>query len=213
MAAATGSRAVGADDQLRGLHLDLEAAAGPAGNPAAVSYASQTATIASTWLTVLTFGKVITRLSGRPPCSSRVDRKRSRVRRPRRRVGRLEALEPQADEGRGPPGGDRSGQFARGPDRLGVLDLVAAIAVAVLEVEPQVLDRLGGQLGLDPRSDRRDQVLASDPTERQSAASPPCAATRSVAVAPQRSRQVDGVACRPARRRCAPAAGGRPRPG
>ena len=61
----------------------------------------------------------------------------------------LEALEPDPDKLGRHVGGQGVGDGTRGPDRVGVL-LLAAVAVAVLEVEPQVLDRVGPQLGGDP---------------------------------------------------------------
>jgi hypothetical protein len=73
--------------------------------------------------------------------------------------GLLEALEAQADEGRGPARGDRFGHQLGRPDRVGVLRRVAAIAVTVLEVQPQVLDRFPFELGVDARRDLGHQLV------------------------------------------------------
>ncbi len=116
--------------------------------------------MASTWLTVLTFGKVITRPSGKLTGALQ-ERAQEEIQRPQPSTSgrRLEALEAQSDERRGCPGGQRVGQSSRDRHGVGVLDRVGPRTVAVLEVQPEVLDRLGGQLGLGPYGDRLDQVL------------------------------------------------------
>jgi hypothetical protein len=91
----------------------------------------------------LTLGRVTTNPSGRPPWPSRAPRNRSSVRTPRRRVAGLEALEADAAKGRC---AGRRGEHARGAQGVGVLLAVAAVAVAVLEVDPQILDGLGSSL-------------------------------------------------------------------
>ena len=62
---------------------------------------------------------------------------------PRRRLERLEA---DPDERRGEVGAGRGGDALRRTHGVGVLEVVAAVAVAVLEVDPQVLDRLPCEL-------------------------------------------------------------------
>ena len=74
----------------------------------------------------------------RPGCET----KRSRVRRPAGAGGGLEALEPDPDERRRGAGGDGGGHGGCGGDGVGVLGVVAPVPVAVLEVQPEVLDRL-----------------------------------------------------------------------
>ncbi len=51
--------------------------------------------------------------------------------------------------GAAPPARDRGREVFRGSDRRGVLVLVGPNAVAVLEVDAQILDRLGVQLAAD----------------------------------------------------------------
>ena len=53
------------------------------------------------------------------------------------------------------PAVERVGQPAGDRDGVGVFRRVAPVAVAVLEVQPQILDRLADQLRLDPRRDLR----------------------------------------------------------
>ena len=78
------------------------AAAGPAARtpPPARAHAS---TIAATCSSDVTFGQRDHEPSGRPPASTSVPRNRSSVRSPRRRVGRLERLDPDAAERRSTP--------------------------------------------------------------------------------------------------------------
>ena len=121
-------------------------------------------------------------------------RNRSRVRTPRRRVGASKHLNRRPDEGRG-AARRRSPRPAPAARRTASASsaVVAAVAVAVLEVEPQVLDRFGGQLGLDPWRDLGDRVPRSRPSERHSAASPPCSSTRASGRRAPLLRQVGGV--------------------
>ena len=58
----------------------------------------------------------------------------------------LEALHPDSVEWRGVSGRDRRREALGGRDRYGVLVIVGPDAVAVLEVDAQILDRLGVQL-------------------------------------------------------------------
>ena len=60
--------------------------------------------------------------------------------------GRLEALEPDPDERRGAAVRDGGGDGGRGSDGVGVLGVVTPVPVAVLEVQPEVLDRLAAEL-------------------------------------------------------------------
>ena len=126
--------------------------------------------MASTWLTVLTFGKVIISPSGSGPASSRVDRNRSRVRSPRRRVGASKHLNRRPTKAGATPSATAAASSRADPDGVGVLVVVAAVAVAVLEVEPQVLDRLGAELGRDLRGHLGREVvgqpeLGAEPVE------------------------------------------------
>ncbi len=75
---------------------------------------------------------------------------------------RLHALDPDTDVRRRAAVGDGRRHQTRGTDRLGVLLGVGARAVAVLEVDPQVLDRLAHQLGPDPGVHLGDQVVGGD---------------------------------------------------
>ena len=105
--------------------------------------------------------------------------------------GRLEALEPDADERRRGAGGDGGGHSVGRGNGGGVLCLVAAVPEAVLEVEAQVLDRFAFELRLDPRRDGGGEfgVLAQ---QRAELSSPPWAAAVASAWAPQ-SAANDGV--------------------
>ena len=151
--------AVGAEDRLRGLDLDLEAQRRRRPSPARAR--SRASTIASTWSTEVTLGRVTTKPSGicaaappgtAPGCGCRA-----------RRVDALEALEPDAVEGRPRRRLDRLPQ-RRGGRRGGrVLLVVGADAVAVLEVDPQVLDRLVVELARAPRSS--SVLVAADHVE------------------------------------------------
>jgi hypothetical protein len=58
----------------------------------------------------------------------------------------LETLHPDSVEWRGVSGRDRRREGLGGRDRYGVLVIVGPDAVAVLEVDAQILDRLGVQL-------------------------------------------------------------------
>ena len=58
-----------------------------------------------------------------------------------------EGLDAQPHERRQRPGGGGRGQRRGGRRGVAVLDVVAAVAVAVLEVDAQVLQRLAGELG------------------------------------------------------------------
>ena len=84
--------AVRAEDRLRGLHLDLELQRTGRQAHVPVRVRSQTTTIASTWSTEVTFGRVTTKPSGRPPAAASSPTNRSSVRSPRRRVGRSKFL-------------------------------------------------------------------------------------------------------------------------
>jgi hypothetical protein len=70
--------------------------------------------------------------------------------RPRRRLERLEA---DADERRGETRTGCGGHPLGGALGVGVLDVVAMVAVAVFEVDPQILDRFAFELLEHPRSD------------------------------------------------------------
>ena len=69
---------------------------------------------------------------------------------PRRRVGASKHLNRIPKKAGAVPAACACGEERRRADAVGVLGLLAAVAVAVLEVEPQVLDRLRPQLGADP---------------------------------------------------------------
>ncbi len=64
---------------------------------------------------------------------------------------RLQALTPHPRERRCRASIERGGQRGRRRPRVGVLGGLTAVTVAVLEVQPEVLDRLGGEFGLDQR--------------------------------------------------------------
>jgi hypothetical protein len=65
--------------------------------------------------------------------------------------GGFETLEADADERGRAAGGDCGGHRGSRGDSSGVLGVVAPVPVSVLKIEPEVLDRFGFQLGLDPR--------------------------------------------------------------
>ncbi len=60
--------------------------------------------------------------------------------------GRFEALEPDADERRGDAVAHRLGHQLGGPDGVCVFLVVGPVSVPVLEVQTQILNRLGRQL-------------------------------------------------------------------
>ena len=105
--------------------------------------------MAWTWSTDVTLGRVSRKPSVRPPARTSSPRNRSRVRRPRRRVGASNDLNRIPWNGAAFPSCTDCGQGAGGGDRGGVLLGVRAVAEAVLEVDPQVLDRLGLELPAD----------------------------------------------------------------
>ena len=75
---------------------------------------------------------------------------------------RLEALEPQPDERRGDAWPHCSRQPCAQRQRYRASSASSpAVAVAVLEVEPQVLDRFAAQLGLDAGRDLDDEIIGS----------------------------------------------------
>ena len=75
--------------------------------------------------------------------------KMSSVAMARRRVAASRLLQRSPQNGGAWPAATASRQPGRGRPRVVVLGGPAAVAVAVLEVQPQVLDGLAGQLGLD----------------------------------------------------------------
>jgi hypothetical protein len=75
----------------------------------------------------------------------------------------LEAAEPDAGERRGGAGRDGRGELDGGALGLGVLLRVRPDAVAVLEVDAQVLDRLGAELLPDPLGERAGQLVRHAP--------------------------------------------------
>jgi len=64
--------------------------------------------------------------------------------------GGFEALEADADERRSCSGRNRSRNGVGGSNGVGVFCLVAAVTVAVFEIEAQVLNGLRGKLGSNP---------------------------------------------------------------
>ena len=70
--------------------------------------------------------------------------------------GRLEGLRPDPRRRRGRPRLEVGSQRGRGAEHVVVL-LVRRAAVAVLGVDPEILDRLGGQLDPDARQRLLDQ--------------------------------------------------------
>ena len=72
--------------------------------------------------------------------------------------GRLEGFEPDADERRGHATADGVRDPLGGEHGIGILGLVAAIAVHVLEVEAEVLDGLARELLLHQRCDERGEL-------------------------------------------------------
>ncbi len=143
-------RAVRAEDDLRGLDLDLEGQPSPGQAvlllqpPAQVGHRLDLRDRGD-------LGQGHGEARRQRPVAEQ--RGQEDVHRPDRPVpgGRLQALAPQPGERRRRPGRHGGGQRGGRADRVGVLSVVAAVAVAVLEVQPQVLDRLGGQLGADQR--------------------------------------------------------------
>ena len=141
--------AVGAEDRLRGLHLDLEPQ--PArGEPVRLL-------------------QPLAHLDRRPHLVGRGDLGQGDQEAVRQRAGveqgaedeierpqaapagcRLQALDSDAGERRARRRGEQAGQGSAGGRRGRVLLGVGAGAVAVLEVHPQVLHRLAGQLGPHP---------------------------------------------------------------
>ena len=99
--------------------------------------------------------------------------------------GRLERLEPDPVERRGLPVVHGPGQGAGGGERGDVLLGVRAVAEAVLEVDPQVLDRLGLELptyqGVDDRGDLDRHTRRVGELLRR----PPCASSAASASRPQ----------------------------
>ena len=119
-------RAVRAEDRLRRLHLDLEAQPADAERPPRA--ARRRSTIASTWSTLVTFGRRDD--SRRAPPAVGAARWWNATQRPQARApgGRLEALDPDAAERRArcPPLAGRERGGGRGG--IGVLGFVAACA-------------------------------------------------------------------------------------
>jgi hypothetical protein len=72
---------------------------------------------------------------------------------------RLETGEADADVGRRGPLSHSGDDLLRRPPDIGVFRLVAAVAIAVLEVEAKVFDRLVIELRLDAGGDIRDVLL------------------------------------------------------
>lgn len=79
----------------------------------------------------------------------------------------FEALEADADERRGRSVRNCCGNCVGGSNGVGVFCLIAAVAVAVLEVQTEVLDRLGSELRGDALGNSGSQVrfLAQQLTE------------------------------------------------
>ena len=117
----------------------------PGGRPWASSSLVHSRVIAVTWSAEVTFGSVTTNPGGSRPRASSSARNRSSVRIARWRVGRSRLLQRSPVNGGAAPRLVRQAG-GRGP---GVRVLVGAV-VPVLEVQPEILDRLGGELGQHP---------------------------------------------------------------
>ena len=132
---------------------------------------------------------------------------------PRRRVGASKHLKRMPTNGGRDPVGHGVGHRTGDPDRVGVLGLVAAVAVAVLEVQPQVLDRLARAAWRRPARPPARRGSESRPSSPHSAVDP--AVLLHQARAPRRPTAAAAPGCsgRPARTRCGRAGGGRPRRG
>ena len=104
--------------------------------------------IASTCSTEVTLGSVMT---SRPAGRRLGQRAHEQLQgaRPAAARRRLEALEPNSVKWRGFSGRDRRGEGLGGSDRCGIFVFVGPDAIAVLEVDPQILDGLGVQLAAD----------------------------------------------------------------
>ena len=180
-----GRRAVGAEHELRRLDLHLEPEPPVRAGRARARAPSATSAIASTCATVDTFGRVSARPSGSPPCSMSAVTNRSSVRMPRARVGASNDLNRMPMNGGAKPRAGRGGDALGGAHGVGVLDVVAAVAVAVFEVDAQVLDRLDARASRAPAARPRRRASASMPDERRASAStPPAASTAARAARP-----------------------------
>ena len=104
--------------------------------------------MARTWSTEVTFGRVVTKPAGGPP--PKAPSTRSSERTPRRRVGASSDLmrTPLTNGAPAPPSPARTSPASRACRSS---SSSGRGAVAVLEVQPQVLDRLARQLGQHPR--------------------------------------------------------------
>ena len=100
---------------------------------------------------------------------------------PRTRVAASKRLEPDPDERRRGTGADGGRDPLGGADGIGVLDRVAADAVAVLEVDPQVLDRLALELLAHARRDGCGDALVEAHRDGQRLEPPASAAAASAA--------------------------------
>jgi len=103
------------------------------------------------------------------PSQATAATKRVRVRSPRARVGASNDLNRMPQNGARVPAACASRRAAAAALDVLVLLRVGARAVAVLEVDPEVLDRLRGELGPHPRAHVLREVVgqASGPRERR----------------------------------------------
>ena len=187
--------------------------------PSSASSRAATWTSASTCSTAVTLGSVTTKVSGSGPSSTSPARKSVRVRRPRLRVGASNPLNRMPVKGAAVPASSAARSAGSRASYVAVLLLVGAGAVAVLEVDAQVLDGLAAELRRAPAPrgrGRRRRARPAGPRARRAATSAAArwSPTRPGVEAVGRDvHRVHGLASRRARRGSAPRAARRRPPG
>ena len=160
--------AVGGEDRLRRLDHQLELQRSPARGRASTRRRRTPTRAPSTCSGAVIFGSVTTKFGGSVPpvCSSSA--RQEEIEGPEAAALQLvaERLDPDADRRRQRAGLRCPRRPRRPPLRVLVLLGVGAVAEAVLEVDPEILDRLARQLVDDARVDARARASASRPERR-----------------------------------------------
>ena len=206
-----GGGPVGCEDGLGGLDLDLEADA-PVRQPVRLLELVAQLRHRRDLFGVADLGQRQDEPFGQSPVSSRPVRKMSRVRMPRSRTAASMHFMRMPTYGAAVPFRVGLADQPGGTGRCRVLLGVAAAAVAVLEVDAQVLDGLALQLGAYAVVHRGGELVGEAEHRGEGGGVRGVLVEPASAWSPQ-ERMVSASKTSPARRRCARAGGCRGRPG
>ena len=155
-----GGLAIQAEDRLRRLDHDLELQGAGREPILLLQHPRQGSATVETCSGIVTLGRVITKFAGKRPLVRSSKRGHEQVegsQAAREELAR-KGLDADADEGGQAALGHRLRDLFRRAHRVRVFLRVGPVAVAVLEVDPEVLDRLALELGLHPRVDPEGQI-------------------------------------------------------